>query len=62
MNRRTQAANFKVWAKKRLLDLGWSQKTLAKRLGLHRNTVTLAINVEGLFQPTKDRIRKELAA
>lgn len=51
---------FRVAVKVRLVELGMSVTQLATRLGLSRNAVSLAINHEGLFAPTKQRIKEEL--
>lgn len=55
-----QAPSFRVAAKTRLIELGVSVTELAHRLGLARNTVSIAINHETMMPSVKERIRKEL--
>lgn len=57
---KSQPQTFKTIVKKRLIDLGLSTTGLAKRIGKERNTVSIAINHESMFLPTKALIRKEL--
>ncbi len=55
-----QPQNFKTLVKKRLIDLGMTTTRLAERIGKERNTVSIAINHDSMFLPTKALIRKEL--
>lgn len=48
-------ADFRLRAHYRLMELGLSVTDLAEKLGLHRNTASLAIN-RGLYTPTRKRI------
>ena len=50
---------FALRVKVALLHRGLSISDLARRLGLSRNTVSLAVN-RGLYEPTRIRIAKEL--
>lgn len=50
---------FAVEVKIALIKKGWSMTTLARELGLKRNTVSLAVN-RGLFLPTRCRIAAKL--
>lgn len=55
-----QAPTFRTQVKLRLVELNLSVSELARRLGLARNTVSLAINHETMFPTVKERISKEL--
>jgi len=52
---------FTLWAKTRLLVKRTSVTGLAKKLGLARNTVSIAINHPSLFKDVQKRIREALA-
>lgn len=57
---RTQAqGDFALRVKVALLHRGQSISDLARHLGVSRNTVSLAVN-RGLYEPTRQRIAKEL--
>lgn len=57
---RTQAQeDFALRVKVALLHRGESLSDLARRLGLSRNTISLAVN-RGLYEPTRRRIRQDL--
>lgn len=51
--------NFRLTAKRRLLELGWSVTALAARLGFARNTVSMAIN-HPVYPTVRRRIAKAL--
>lgn len=53
-------ADFALRVKMALLKRGLSMTQLAVRLGVSRNTVSLAVN-RGLYEPTRQRIAKELS-
>lgn len=53
-------ADFALRVKMALLKRGLSMTQLAQRLGVSRNTVSLAVN-RGLYEPTRQRIAKELS-
>lgn len=56
----SQPESFTLEAKKRLLETGSNITLLARKLQLHRNTVSGAINKPHLFRDTQIRIRKAL--
>lgn len=51
---------FRNTVKKRLIDRGLTVTALARKIGLARNTVNIAINHPSMFKPTKAAIRREL--
>lgn len=57
---RAQRETFTVAAKKRLVERGGSIAELARKLRLHRNTISGAINRPHRHLATQVRIRREL--
>lgn len=55
-----QARDFKLVAKKRLLERDMTVTALAERLGLARNTVSMAINHPTMLPTVKRRIAAHL--
>jgi plasmid maintenance system antidote protein VapI len=55
-----QGETFRLTAKKRLVELGWSVTDLANKVGVSRKAVSIAINHESMSPRMKDRIRKAL--
>ena len=51
---------FSLRVKIRLVELGLTVTDLAHKLGVNRNTASLAIN-RGLFEPTRRRIAEYLS-
>jgi transcriptional regulator with XRE-family HTH domain len=60
VSRSTQPQFNSIEIKKRLLDLGWTVKELAGRLGYARNTVSIAINHPSMLPTVKARILNEV--
>ena len=58
--RRPRQAEFALRVKTALLRRDLSVSDLARKLGLSRNTVSLAIN-RGLYEPTRARIADYLS-
>lgn len=55
-----EQADFSKRVKIRLVELQLSVTDLAKELGLHRNTVSLAIHND-IYAPTRERIAQRLS-